>query len=217
MGSKINEITMEIFKLFFDDNWSMVLHIHSVALVVIFVVSCILLYKYRKLYFFENVEIDSAEIGLGNQKITIKPNYTNINIAYKLWVELSTRKIGIEIDFEDDVILEIYQSWYKFFKITRGLIKELPANKIRSDKDSKALVELSIKILNTDLRRHLTKWQARYHKWHETKKYDDDKTPQQLQQDFPNYKELTVDMIKVNKRLIMYKNDVYKLAFGANI
>ncbi len=208
---------MEIFKLFLDDKYSLILHIHPVVLVVVMLIICILFYKYRKLYFFKNVEIDSAEIGLGNQKITIKPNYTNINIAYKLWVELSTRKIGIEVDFENDVILEIYQSWYEFFKITRELMKELPANKIRNDKDSKALIELSIKILNTDLRHHLTKWQAQYRKWHEEQKQHQGKTPQLLQQDFPNYEELKTDMIQVNKKLIAYKNDVYKLAFGNNV
>ncbi len=206
---------MEIFRLFFDDKWSLVLHIHPVLFGGIFVILCILFFIYRKLPFLRNVEIDSAEIGAGNQKITIKPNYTNINMAYKLWVELSTRKIGIEIDFENDVILEIYKSWYDFFKITRDLIKELPANKIRNDKDSKALVELSIKILNTDLRQHLTKWQAKYRKWHKMQN-DEDKTPQQLQQSFPDYAELKNDMGKVNKQLITYKNDVYKLIFGNN-
>lgn len=216
MGSGINEIVMEIFRLFLDDKWNMVLHIHPAVLLIILIAVFILFFKYNKLFFAKNVEIDSAEVVLGNQKITIKPNYTNINIAYKLWVELSTRKIGIEVDFENDVILEIYDSWYEFFKITRELIKELPANKIRSDKDSKALVELSIKILNTDLRQHLTKWQARYRKWHKIQEHCEDKTPQQLQQDFPNYEKLKIDMIKVNKKLIDYKNDVYKLAFGSN-
>lgn len=205
---------MEIFKLFLDDKCNVVLHIHIAVLAVIFIILICLLLKYKKLFFAKNVEIDSAEIGLGNSKIIIKPNYTNINIAYKLWVELSTRKIGIEVDFENDVILEIYQSWYEFFKITRELIKELPANKIRTDKDSKALVELSIKILNTDLRRHLTKWQARYRKWHDEQEKHQEKTPQQLQRDFPNYEELRKDMTDVNKKLISYKNDVYKLAFG---
>lgn len=207
---------MEIFRLFFDDKWNVVLHIHPAIFIITIVVLFILIFKYIGLIFVKNVEIDNAEIGFGNQKITIKPNYTNINIAYKLWVELSTRKIGIKIDFENDVILEIYQSWYEFFKVTRELIKELPANKMRTDKDSKKLVRLSIQILNSDLRRHLTRWQARYHKWHKAQEDNKDKTPQQLQQDFPDYKELKADMIKVNKKLISYKEGVYKLVFGSD-
>lgn len=207
---------MKIFTLFFDDKWNIVLHIHPAVLVIIAITLFILIFKYKSLFFVENVEIDSTEIGLGNQKITIKPNYINVNIAYKLWIELSTRKIGIEIDFENDVILEVYQSWYQFFTVTRELIKELPANKIRTDKDSKALIELSIQILNTDLRLHLTKWQARFRKWHKSQEEDKEKTPQQLQQDFPNYNDLKKDMIKTNKKLIIYKKNVYKLAFGDN-
>lgn len=77
--------------------------------------------------FYKNIEIDSAEIGIQGQKITIKPNYINIEIAYKIWVELSTRKVGLPIDFENDVIVEVYKSWYQFFGITRELIKALPA------------------------------------------------------------------------------------------
>lgn len=205
---------MDIVKLFFDDKWNVVLHIHPITMLIIITAILFLFVKYKPLFFSKNLEIDAAELGFGNQKITIKPNYTNINIAYKLWIELSTRKIGIEIDFEHDVILEIYKSWYQFFQITRELMKELPAHKIRTDKDTKALVELSIKILNTDLRQHLTIWQAKYHQWHKTQKDNKDKTPQQLQQDFPDYKKLKEDMIKTNKVLIKYKTDIYKLAFG---
>jgi hypothetical protein len=49
-----------------------------------------------------NFEINEAELGIGNQKLKIKPSYDDIQIAYKLWVELSTRKIGLPIDLEHD-------------------------------------------------------------------------------------------------------------------
>lgn len=206
---------MDIFRLYFDDKWNILLHIHPIVFGLIILIPAYFLIKNRKwMLFSSNVEIESAEFGVGNHKMIIKPNYTNINIAYKLWVELSTRKIGIEIDFDNDVIIEIYKSWYQFFQITRELIKELPANKIRNDKDSKALVELSIHILNTGLRLHLTRWQAKYRKWHNEQNVCKEKTPQQLQQDFPDYEVLKTDMIKVNKQLIAYKHDVYQLAFG---
>src|SRR5690242_3692563 len=76
-------------------------------------------------------EINEAEIGVGSQKIKIKPNYEDVQIAYKLWVELSTRKIGLPIDLNDDVIVEVYNSWYEFFKVTRDLIKSIPVSKVR--------------------------------------------------------------------------------------
>jgi hypothetical protein len=167
--------------------------------------------------FHKNIEIDSAEIGIQGQKIKIKPNYTNVDIAYKIWVELNTRKIGLEIDFEKDVIVEIYKSWYQFFGITRDLIKGLPATKIRNDKSTKELIELSTKILNEGLRPHLTSWQAKFHKWYEseiTKDANKDLTPQQVQQNYGEYEALKNDMKRINNNLINYKDNVYKLAFG---
>ena len=207
---------MEIIRLFFDDKWNMILHIHPILYLVLSILLLAFLAYSNKLLFAKNIEIDSAKLGFKGQNITIKPNYTNINMAYKLWLELSTRKIGIKIDFEHDVILGIYKSWYEFFKITRDLLKELPANKIRTDKDAKALVDLSVKVLNIGLRPHLTKWQAKYHKWHKEQEHTKGKTPQQLQQDFPEYDELIRDMLQVNSKIIKYKEEAYKLAFGTD-
>ena len=119
--------------------------------------------------FFRRVntfEIDGASIGIGKNIVTIKPNVDDMQIAYKIWVELSTRKIGLEIDFEHDVIEEIYDSWYEFFSVTRELIKNIPISKIRRDSSTKELVTLSIAILNEGVRPHLTKWQARFRRWY---------------------------------------------------
>lgn len=87
--------------------------------------------------FKKTFEIDEAEIGIGNQKIKIRPNVQDAQIAYKLWVELSTRKIGLLIDFDNDVIVEIYNSWYQFFELTRELIKEIPISKVRGNESYK--------------------------------------------------------------------------------
>ncbi|PKP29511.1 MAG: hypothetical protein CVU00_15265 [Bacteroidetes bacterium HGW-Bacteroidetes-17] len=167
--------------------------------------------------FYKHIEIDSAEIGIRGQKIKIKPNYTNIDIAYKIWVELNTRKIGLPIDFENDVIVEVYKSWYEFFGLTRELIKGLPATKIRNDKHSIELIELSTKILNEGLRPHLTLWQAKFHRWYDSSLLDTNYktlTPQQLQKEFSEYELLKNDMARINLNLIYYKNSVHKLAFG---
>src|SRR5689334_17490848 len=64
---------------------------------------------------FRSFEIDQAEIGVGQHKLRFKPNVTDRQVAYAVWVELSTRKIGLPIDVEHDVIVEIYDSWYTFF------------------------------------------------------------------------------------------------------
>lgn len=160
-------------------------------------------------------EIDEAVIGIGSQKIKIKPNYEDLQMAYKLWVELSTRKIGLPIDLENDVIFEIYDSWYEFFKLTRNLIKEIPIAKIRKNKSTREIVQISIKILNVGLRPHLTKWQAKFRKWYNNEFLKDGNkklSPQQVQQKFPEYKILIEEICEVNKKLIKYKDILKEIA-----
>lgn len=208
---------MDLFKLFFDDKYNLVLSIHWVFYSTLIIAALFWIYKAfrNKLMFHENIEIDSAEIGIQGQKIKIKPNYINVNVAYKIWVELNTRKVGLEIDFEKDVIVEVYKSWYQFFGITRELIKGLPATKIRNDQSTKELIELSTKILNEGLRPHLTSWQAKFHKWYDMAIAENENlTPQQVQQKYDEYEILKNDMKRINNYLISYKDSIYKLAFG---
>jgi len=162
-------------------------------------------------------EIDEAVIGIGGQKVKIKPNYQDMQVAYKLWVELSTRKIGLEIDPENDVINEIYDSWYEFFKLTRELIKDIPIFRIRKDKSTKELVRIAIEVLNEGIRPHLTKWQARFRKWYSReleKEENRNLSPQDIQKKYPEYETLTKEMKEVNRRLVEYRKVLRQLAVG---
>lgn len=163
----------------------------------------------------KSVEIDEASIGIGSNKVTIKPNTEDMQIAYKIWVELSTRKIGLEIDLENDVIKEIYDSWYEFFGITRELIKSIPISRIRWDGSTRKLVNISIDVLNEGIRPHLTKWQARFRRWYSSEIDKPENcilSPQECQKNFPEYMELTKDLIAVNRNLIEYRSILGKLA-----
>jgi hypothetical protein len=166
---------------------------------------------------FRQFEIDQAEIGVGNHKLSFRPNLTDKQVAYAIWVELSTRKIGLPIDFEDDVIAEIYDSWFEFFSVTRELIKGIPVNRVKRN-STQAIIKLSIEVLNEGLRPHLTKWQARFRGWYdrELKKYDDGQAgeilyPQQVQEKFPQYAELKADMERVNAALMRYRAKMKEL------
>ncbi len=162
-----------------------------------------------------NFEIDTAEMGIGSHKISFKPNLRDQEIAYKIWVELSTRKIGLPIDLEHDVISEIYDSWHNFFSITRELIKDIPVNKVKN-KSTRQIITLSITLLNKGLRPHLTTWQARFRRWYDRQLADakDDVDPQSIQAKYPKFKELKEDMETVNKRLIMYREKMHELVLG---
>ena len=119
------------------------LMILSILLVIIFIIN---IKKIAK--FFNGIEFSEIELGTGNNaKVTLKPNHQVKQIAYKLWVELNTRKLGIPIDVENDVIIEVHDSWYRFFSIARELIKEIPAEKA-SNKEVKRVIDISTKILN---------------------------------------------------------------------
>jgi len=161
-------------------------------------------------------EIDEAEFGLGDQKVKIRPNDIDRQIAYKIWVELSTRKVGLEIDLDNDVISEIYDSWYSFFSVTRELIKDVPVSKFRR-KDTERIIALSIDVLNSGIRPHLTKWQARFRRWYEfqlAKDENGDLHPQDIQKKFPDYEELKKDIMAVNKNLIGYRKKMHQLVSG---
>lgn len=167
--------------------------------------------RYRNL--FQKFEIDQAEVGIGTNKLKLLINDTDRQIAYKIWVELSTRKIGLPIDLEHDVISEVYDSWHTFFTVTRELVKDVPVNKFRR-KETEEIVRLSIGVLNDGLRPHLTKWQARFRRWYgNATEHSDfiDQSPQEIQQKYPKYDELQADLLAVNQRLMAYRKMMYEL------
>ena len=162
-----------------------------------------------------SIEVDEVELGVGKNKIKFKPNEVDRQVAYKLWVELSTRKIGLPIDFEHDVIFEIYDSWFNFFTVTRELIKDIPVSKMQRA-DTRKIVGLSIAILNEGLRPHLTTWHARFRRWYEKAADAEDYVvaPQEIQTKYPRYDELTKDMAEVNERLMKYRETMRKIVHG---
>jgi hypothetical protein len=209
---------VDLLKLYLDSDLNINLYLNSILLIIVILILLILFFiiKYRNRSKFKSFEIDQTEIGLGNQKIILKLNYEDAQIAYKFWVEISTRKIGLPIDYDNDVIFEIYTSWYEFFGLTRELIKNIPINRILKDQSTKDLVNISIEVLNVGLRPHLTLWQAKFRRWYEmeiNRAENIDKFPQEIQKHFPQYAELIKDMKIVNDNLINYRSILSKLVF----
>jgi hypothetical protein len=181
--------------------------------VVVLVVLLARFAPWRRLKAFE---IETTEFNFGPGKVTLRPSYADLQVAYQIWVELSTRKIGLPIEVDDDVINQIYDSWYAFFGVTRDLIKAIPVERV-ADKSTRTIVDLSIAVLNEGLRPHLTRWQARYRAWLEQQL----KQPaaagmalQDLQKTFPKHDELMADMLAVNAKLIAYREAMRGLVYG---
>ena len=205
---------MEIFGVEFE-SWNVVLlrlnwFAIILLLVIIFVVSWIYSVVNNRIS-RKSITIDEINLGIGDSSVKLTYNKKDQEIAYKLWVELSTRKIGLMFDKEYDVITEVYNSWYEFFKIARELLKDIPASRLPYSND---LIVLTEKVLNKRLRPHLTNWQAKYRKWYEKELLNNtEDTPQDLQRKYPYYEELVDDLIKTNKRMIEYKKLMKKIAF----
>jgi len=209
-------VSSDLFSFVLSDDWSVDLHLSPIPLLIlaaIFAVIFLLMQAYRK-HKLVDWELDGAEMGLGDHKLSFKPNNTDRQIAYSIWVELSTRKIGLPIDAEDDVISEVYDSWYAFFSVTREMIKDIPVSKVRG-KSTSQIIDLSVEVLNEGLRPHLTKWQARFRHWYERQMDNkSDASPQEVQKDFPAYDELVADLLEVNKRLMIYRLKMNELVRG---
>lgn len=163
---------------------------------------------------FETIKFDKGISG----EFKIYRNYKNIEIAHKIYIELITRKAAIPIDEENDVIVEVYNSWYELFKVTRDEIKTMDGKFLSKDK-SKEIMSLATEVLNQGLRPHLTTYQAKFRKWYneELQKENENKTyntPQQIQQKCEYYNELINDIKRVNNILIEYKDNLHLIIYG---
>ncbi len=166
---------------------------------------------------FSHWRVEEAQIDLGRiGHVKIKPSTDDIQIAHRAWIELVTRKAGLAFDKQDDVITEIYDSWYTLFTCMRDLAKEVPADRVRSHEDTRKLLDLLVDALNRGLRPHLTKWQARFRRWYLTRLDEfPAKSPQQIQKEFPEYEALVSDLEVVNQQLVEYAQFIKRLAQGS--
>lgn len=209
-------VELDLFSFTLTKDWSVHLYLSPLPLIAIAIIVLMawLGLRWFASYRLSDFEIDGAEMGFGDYKVSFKPNDTDRQIAYSIWVELSTRKVGLPIEIEDDVISEIYDSWYSFFAVTRELIKDIPVSKVRGNSTGK-IIDLSIEVLNEGLRPHLTKWQARFRHWYEAQLEEKkDVSPQDLQKKFPEYEALCSDLMTVNNRLIKYRMKMIELVHG---
>lgn len=159
-----------------------------------------------------------AELSIANLgKVKVRPDHENVRIAYQAWVELTTRKAALPFDEEHDVISEVYASWYTLFGTIRELIKTVPAHRLRDCENTQRLVETLTKVLNDGLRPHLTRWRPHFKRWYEQTCAGDkciDKRPQDIEREFPQYKELVADLKKVNEGLRQYAAFLKRVADG---
>ncbi|WP_299520121.1 hypothetical protein [Winogradskyella sp.] len=215
---------MKIIEFFYDnENYtlSIVLNIFGILLVVIlfFLIRKILKWIKNKSTIGYDIKLAKLKYKIlgAEYEYQIQANYQNIEIAHKIYIELITRKAAILFDEKEDVISQIYDSWYKLFDITRQELKSYTGESILN-KSSDQITSLLTDILNKGLRPHLTKYQAEYRKWYQNEvdnHENNKKSPQEVQKQYPKYKELVNSLKEVNKSLIDYSNQLKNIWLSA--
>ncbi len=173
-------------------------------LVIFFLIILLVFFlmRIRKKSKFFNV----CEIAVFNIKINV--NVKNIDIAYKIYIQLKTRKIGIEFE-ENDVIIEVYDSWFTAFKMIRELLLS-----VRPTANNKELINVGMKILNQGMRPHLTEWQSKFRKWYDIEILRGENrnlSPQEIQRNYPEYKNLTKDIKNRQREILILLDKLEKI------
>ena len=144
--------------------------------------------------------------------ITYNTTPTDRVVAWKLYVQLTTRKAALPFDAENDLIVEVYDSLFALFGETRDLLLTLPVHEFeRRD----GIASLMIRVLNDGVRPHLTRWQADFRKWWESALADGcvgRRRPQDVQRTFPQYQELVDDLKQTNSELTRLADELLMIA-----
>ena len=195
------------------ENGYVVIRLNWVVIIVAIIALILAEHGIKEIFkntFGRKITLDGVSFGIGDFKCELTCGNEVQEIAYQLWVELTTRKIAIPLE-EDDVIVEVYDSWYAAFSATRDLLKTIPGKCLD---DASDLLDVTTKVLNEGLRPHLTKWQAKYRTWYYREAKDSTVAPQIIQKQFPEYDELLSDMKKTNQNIINFANKMHEIAFG---
>jgi hypothetical protein len=148
--------------------------------------------------------------GLGSRTYDTTP--ADRIVAWKLYVQLSTRKAALPFDEENDVIGEVYDSLYKLFETTRELLIALPPREFQREN---GVASLMLRVMNDGVRPHLTQWQFKYRKWWEeavVATENRSKSPQEIQRQYPYYIALVADLKKTNTELSKFSDELLAIA-----
>lgn len=197
-----------IFHSFLNSSWFL---ITIFIVLVLFVFIGLKLYKWSKpkLNCLKKFEMKECQIA----SVTIQFNNSNAELAYKIYIQLITRKIGLKYE-SDDILVEVYNSWYQAFGVIRQLLSE-----VKPVEYNTSLIAVCIKILNNNLRGHLTKYQGDFRKWYEVelnKEENKELSPQKIQSMYSKYEELVNDLIE-NQNAIIELIEEIESYFSINI
>ncbi len=133
-------------------------------------------------------------------------------VAWKLYVQLATRKAALPFDDNYDLISDVYDSLFAIFGVTRELLLELPPHEFEREE---SVAPLLLRVTNDGLRPHLTRWQSDFRRWWEEAlkaASNQEKSPQEVQRQYPHYAELVSDLKRTNTELSKLADDLLMIA-----
>jgi hypothetical protein len=71
-----------------------------------------------------------------------------LDAVHLVWEDLSRLFLDPPTPPNQDVITEVYDSWFKAFEVIRDLAKSVPAHRIKRSENTRKLVEHMIDVLN---------------------------------------------------------------------
>ena len=205
---------MYIFSIEFDGWSTILLRLNWFALLIFASLAGLALFafRYRKQQLNKRViTVDESNLGIGSNTMQITCTKRDRDIAYDLWVELSTRQIGDRFDADTDVLTDVFESWSEFASVARTTMSSIAALKASS---SSQLIIMTEQMLNKSLRPQLAKWQTKYNKWYQDAAAENKAmTPQELQKTYPEYDQLLSDVVKTNQHMINFKDLMKQISF----
>ena len=160
------------------------------------------------------VEI-SLPFGLGN--ITYEATDRDRVLAWKMYVQLKTRKAALPFDEDHDVIAYVFDSLHEVFPITRELLSEVSPHHGESQR---SIADFVLRVLNDGIRPHLTRWHATYGRWWDTAvevPENKNKSLLEIQRAFPRYKELTTELKRMNDELAKYAEELLAVVHASPV
>lgn len=206
---------MDILKVYSVDSNTMAVNINLCSLLVVLTI-CFLIVNVFFPYAFKTIKrkqlkVKDIKFSFSSVDVSFEVDTTTQRLAYMLWIEIVTRKIGLPYEEDKDVIVEVYNSWYESFKLIRSMLKEVDPSQLEN---AKVLIDLTMKILNKGMRPHLTTWQAKFRAWYAKEKdKHKDMTPQEIQRMYPEYDALIKDLRKANEDMMKFAELVKEIAF----
>lgn len=160
---------------------------------------------------FGSFRIKSVKLTFKGVEWDVCPDHETRRVAHQAWVEIKSRKVGLQFDEDHDVVVEVYNSWYAIFGVLRELAKSIPADRLRECEETRKVVAVLMQSLNEGLRPHLTRWQAKFRRWYEaeSKKPENvELTPQAIQKKYPEFGALAEDLKKVNRDFVAFADSL---------